>query len=74
MIEVRPTTAFMLYLGAMLLLVLGAWCYTHFKTRKRKLTTLEKKLYVCEYCHFAYLDAIDKCNTQCPQCHSFNRR
>ncbi len=73
MIELSPSTAFMLYLGLTLAAVLGLWAYQHFDSRKSKLTTTDQRIYICEYCHFVYLAEHAKKITQCPQCQSHNK-
>lgn len=73
MIEVSPATAVMLYLALTLVVVLGLWGYNHYRTRHRRLKMEAHKLLVCEYCHYAYLEAHEATVTQCPQCHSFNK-
>jgi len=73
MIELYPTTALMLYLCVTLAVLFGIWGYQHYTGRNKKVITSEKKLQVCEYCHFAYLADIGKNVSQCPQCQSFNK-
>lgn len=74
MIELSPTTAIMVYLCMTLATLLGIWGYHHYRSRKKKVVLNEQDLYVCEYCHYAYLDHIAKPVTQCPQCGSFNKK
>lgn len=74
MIELAPTTALMIYLGMTLCIILFIWGYTHYRSGKKKIFTSEKKLYVCEYCHFPYLGEADDPVTSCPQCHLYNKR
>lgn len=74
MIPVSSTTAAMLYLGLTMLVLLGLWTFQHYQSRKKKIVTSEKELFVCEYCHFAYLEGISKPITKCPQCLCFNKR
>lgn len=74
MIELTPTAALTLYLSATLAIVLSLWIYHHYKSRHKKLVTLSQELFICEYCHFAYLDERGKKVTHCPQCQSFNKR
>jgi uncharacterized paraquat-inducible protein A len=71
MIALSFNTAFMLYLGFTLVILLAFWGYNHFRDRKRVIVTHEQKLIVCEFCHFAFLDKSFKDVNQCPQCHSF---
>jgi ribosomal protein L37AE/L43A len=73
MIELTPNTAFMIYLGLTLGMLFGIWCFQHFRTRKKKIAIAEKELFVCEYCHFCYLDDKAKEITKCSQCHSYNK-
>lgn len=72
MIELNPATALMLYLGLTLVVILGIWITSHYRSRNRCFMPLEKELVVCEFCHFAYLDAGAKKITRCPRCESFN--
>lgn len=73
MIELSANTAVMLYLCLTLTFLLGLWISQHYHTRTKKIVTSEHELHVCEYCHFAYLEANHKKITQCPQCHLFNK-
>ncbi len=74
MIELSFTTAFMLYLGITLTFVLGIWIYSHYRTRRQTIFSCEKALFVCEYCHFAYLEENIKELNRCPQCGLFNKQ
>lgn len=74
MIELSPATALLLYLGATLLCLFGIWIFSHYRTRRRRFMPLEKELTVCEFCHFAYLDAGIKSITRCPCCNSYNSK
>ena len=74
MIEISPPTAAVLYLGTTLFTILGIWLYNHYTARRKERPPLEKKLNVCEFCHFAYLDNSDKGVTRCPQCNSYNAK
>lgn len=74
MIELAPSTAFMLYLAATLCFLLTTWMVHHWRTRQRKIITSSQKLFVCEYCQNAYLDDCTKPVTQCSQCKSYNRK
>jgi hypothetical protein len=74
MIEISPDTAFLLYIGMTLLILLGTWTYHHYCSSKRKLVLMEYELSVCEYCHFAYLATRGDELTRCPQCKSLNQR
>lgn len=73
MIELTPNGAVMLYLSLTVSLILGFWVYHHIRGRNKSILPEEKKLYVCEYCNFLYLDEREKGLTQCPQCHSYNK-
>lgn len=72
MIELSPTTALMLYLGATLTFLLSFWIYQHYRLRQKKILPLEKDLHVCEFCHYAYLFEGTKKLSRCPRCQSFN--
>ena len=72
MIEISPAAACTLYLGLTLFFVLSLWGYQHYRGRKKKLISVAQELFICEYCHFAYLDELQKKVTQCPQCRSYN--
>lgn len=74
MIELTFNTLFMLYLCLTLAMVLGIWIYSHYRMRHRTFFTSEKTLYICEYCHFAYLEDSVKELNRCPQCNLFNKR
>lgn len=74
MIELNPATALMLYLALTLMAILGIWISSHYRSRKRRFMPMEKELVVCEFCHFAYLDAGAQKVTRCPQCESFNQK
>lgn len=73
MIELSSTSAFTLYLGITLALILGIWIYHHVTGSKKKLSLIEKELLVCEYCQCVYLAGKYLKVTQCPQCQSFNK-
>ncbi len=73
MIEIAPDTAFLLYIGLMLLLLLGTWTYHLYRSSKRKLVLTEYELSVCEYCHFAYLATRGDKLSRCPQCKALNK-
>ncbi len=74
MIELTANTAFMLYLCLTLTIILGLWVHHHYQSRRKKIVTSEHELYLCEYCHFAYLEDDFKKITQCPQCKLFKKR
>lgn len=73
MIEVTAANAVIIYLGVTLVAIFGAWIYHHLHARKKTILSNPEELYVCEYCHFAYLNAIAKKVNQCPQCQSYNK-
>jgi uncharacterized paraquat-inducible protein A len=73
MIELSPTTAFMVYLGVTLAVLLGIWVTQHYRSKSKPTLPSEQKLQVCEYCHFAYLDDSNKGVSKCPQCQSYNK-
>ncbi|MDR3624081.1 MAG: hypothetical protein P4L16_02950 [Chlamydiales bacterium] len=73
MFTVSSSISFTLYLGIFLLLLLALWLIDNKRhSKKTKLPPLSE-LFICEYCHFPYLDRIDKDVTMCPQCKSFNK-
>lgn len=74
MIELSFGTAFMLYLLFTLTLILGLWFYSHYQTKHKEILPYEQDLYICEYCHFAYLEEPTKDVNRCPQCHSLNKK
>lgn len=74
MIELTATTAAMLYLCLTLSVLFGLWTYHHYRSRHKKITTLDQELLVCEYCHAAYLGDIAKDVSQCPQCSCYNKQ
>ena len=74
MIKMTLPNAFMLYLGGTLAVLLFFWIYHNLMMRKKKLIPYERRLLVCEYCSFSYLEELFKAVTQCPQCHSFNKK
>jgi len=74
MIELSATTAIMLYLCLTLLAILLFWSYHYWGSKAKKIVTSEKELYICEFCHFAYLADMAKTVNQCPQCASYNKQ
>jgi ribosomal protein L37AE/L43A len=74
MIELSPTTGFMLYLGATIAFLFAIWAMQHYRTRKKTVVTASQELFICEYCHFAYLQEFGRKVTQCPQCNSYNQQ
>lgn len=73
MIELTYTSFFILYLGLALSTVLGVWIYSHYKLRNRTFLPPEKSLYLCEYCHFAYVEYDKQVPNRCPQCGLYNK-
>ena len=73
MIEVSPITAMMLYLGLTLSVLLSIWVIQHYRSRRKKIILADQELFVCEYCHFTYLDGRSKKVTKCPQCQAYNK-
>lgn len=73
MIELTFNTFFLVYLGVTIAVVLGIWIFTHYRSRKRTFFTSEKDLFVCEYCHFAYVEEGVKKLNRCPQCGLINK-
>lgn len=73
MIELTFNTIFILYLSLTLFIVLGIWIYSHYRVRHRTFFTTERALFVCEYCHFAYVEESVKYLNRCPQCGLFNK-
>lgn len=74
MIQLSFTSAFLFYLGATLFIVLGLWIFSHYKTRQKIILSSEKTLFVCEFCHFTYLEESIKKLNQCPQCGLLNKK
>lgn len=64
----------MLYLSITFAAVLGIWIYSHYRMRRRTFFTTEKALFICEYCHFAYVEDSAKLLNKCPQCSLFNKQ
>lgn len=73
MIELTFNTLFILYLGVTVLMILGTWIYSHYRVKKRVFFTLEKALFVCEFCHYSYLEEEAKQLNRCPQCGLYNK-
>lgn len=73
-IELSPSSAIMLYLFLALGTLLGGWLFQHFINRKKKVNVSSERLIVCEFCHFVYLDRIERQVTQCPQCQCYNKK
>ena len=73
MIELSINGAFMLYLSLTIFFLISQWTWQHYYTQRKKSLPAQQNLYVCEYCHFAYLYDSQKKINQCPQCKSYNR-
>ena len=73
MIDLTLASAFTLYLGLTLLVILSIWLYSHSQSRKKKPLPTEQALFTCEYCHFVYLADNAKTLNRCPQCNLFNK-
>jgi hypothetical protein len=74
MIELTFNTVFILYLCLTLVVVLGIWIYSHYRMRGRIYFTTEKALFICEYCHYAYVEDSAKKLNRCPQCGLYNKQ
>jgi hypothetical protein len=68
MIELNTDTACMLYLGLMLMVILGIWLGRHFFSKDRPHSTSSIKRYRCEFCGFSYLEEGALPLSRCPQC------
>lgn len=73
MIAVSPHTLVLIYLSLTLIGILGLWIKQHYKSRHKKIVITEKALFVCEFCHYAYMEVGSKKITQCPQCNCYNK-
>ena len=73
MFELTFNTLFMFYLAITTAMVLGIWIYSHYRMRRRTFFSTEQALFVCEYCHFAYVENSLKDFNRCPQCELFNK-
>lgn len=73
MIEVAPETAFVLYLGLMILAILFIWLRNNKKAGKKEVVTFASERIVCEFCHGSYVDDARKSLTRCPSCHFINK-
>jgi hypothetical protein len=74
MIEVTFATAFILYLGFTLTIVLSIWAYSHYRGLQKPILSSEQELFICEYCHHTYLGDCIKTIHQCPRCGFFNKK
>ena len=72
MIELTFTAAFLIYLGLSLALLFVIWLHGHARAREKKILPPEEILFVCEFCHFTYLDNPHISLHRCPRCHSLN--
>lgn len=73
MIELTFNAFFIIYLSATMAMILGIWIYSHYRLRKRTFFSTEQALFVCEYCHFAYVEDSIKELNRCPQCGLYNK-
>lgn len=73
MIDLTFNAIFILYLSVTLATILGIWIYSHYRMRRRTFFTTERALFVCEYCHFTYVEESVKHLNRCPQCGLFNK-
>lgn len=73
MFEVTAATAAILYLSATLAFLFGIWLFQHQRSCKRVFLSKKEALFVCEFCHFAYVADTVKEVTKCPQCSSYNK-
>lgn len=74
MIEINAATAFFLYLFATLILLVSLWLKFFLRSHKKEAYFTEaNSLYLCEYCHFVYMERTGQPNTRCPQCQSLNK-
>lgn len=73
MIELSANTALMLYLLWTLTWLLGIWGFHHYRTKNRKILPDEQQMFVCEFCHYVYMNDEYKNVTKCPQCLSYNK-
>ncbi len=74
MIGLSPIMAVMLYFGITLACVIVVWIVQYCQARKKIILPPEKQMHVCEFCHFAYLESLEKNITRCPCCKSFNAK
>lgn len=73
MIPLSPNAAITLYLGLTLFALAGVWVFFYYSSKKKQYVFCRQCLYICEFCHFAYLDDTDKSVTPCPQCKVLNK-
>ncbi len=71
MIALTFDALFTLYLGLTLLSIFGFWLYFHYRSRKKIVLPDKKRLFVCEFCHFSFLQEPLKSTHRCPQCHCY---
>lgn len=68
------SVAILLYLSLTLIALLIIWGWNHYRGRnKKKDLNYDQALKVCEYCHYTYLEEVQKSISKCPQCQSFNK-
>jgi hypothetical protein len=73
MIELTFNALFIIYLGLTLTVVLLIWIFSHYRQRQRIFFPIEKILFICEYCHFTYVEKSAKSINRCPQCGLINK-
>ena len=73
MIELTFNALFIIYLSVTMAIILGIWIYSHYRLRRRTFFSTEQALFVCEYCHFAYVEDSIKELNRCPQCGLYNK-
>lgn len=73
MIEITPSSAFLIYLLLSLGTLMAIWLYSHYLDKKKQHVALDSRLTTCEYCHTTYVTPSDQSISNCPQCNSFNK-
>lgn len=74
MIHLTFANAFLLYLIFTTVIILTIWLYSHYRQRNKTYLPLEQELFICEFCHFAYVDQSAKKLNRCPQCQLINEK
>lgn len=72
MVEITAANALILYLGITLAILFGLWIFQHYASSKRTILSTPEELFLCEYCHFVYLEKAALKLTRCPGCRSLN--
>lgn len=67
MIEVKPETACMLYVGGLAITLLLAWLQSIRRESKKKLSTAPRAI-TCQFCHTKYLTSRLVRLSRCPTC------